>query len=199
MGIQMDRPLIDAMLETAMAECAFKLRAGEAQAAHQEPFRPQCADCQCVAESLARTLGAYLGAVDRTVKAVYHCQPVGRSSRDAHGDDTSRFGINLVVWVERKSAALQALSEMLQTALKASRGQVACGAASPACLALDVNLVADSEVLEGRCFGLLVQHEQVRTLPVWVRAGPPTPGATGVQSDVDSEPGILSAETTIPL
>ena len=74
-----------------------------------------------------------------------------------------------VVWVERKSAALSALIDTLETVLKASQSQIGCAVATPRCFALDVRLVSDNDEQEGRGLGLLVRTASIRSIPVWNR------------------------------
>ena len=153
-GIQVDQALTDAMIEKAILECADSIFASDTLRMRQSLLQSHCENCRCVALNLVRQLGEYLGQVDRTVKAVYHYEPCrGRAdSRDPH------VGINLVVWVERKSAALTALIEALEAALKISQGKIGCAASSSRCFALDVKLVSDLEVQDERGLGLLVRN-----------------------------------------
>lgn len=182
-GIQVDQALTDTMIEKAIIECADTIFAGDTLRMRQSLLQSHCEHCRCVVQSLVRQLGDYLGQVDRTVKAVYHYEPVEESGKELPGTNEPHVGINLVVWVERKSAALSALIGALETVLKNSQRQIGCAAASPRCFALDVKLVSDHEVQEERGLGLLVRNASIRSMPVWERTAQPAPIAVGMETE----------------
>jgi Pyruvate phosphate dikinase, AMP/ATP-binding domain len=172
-----DQALTDKMFDQAIAECADEIFAGDALRMRKSLLQSHCENCQCVAVCLARLIGEYLGQVDRTVKAVYNYQPLEGTGKEPIGTSEPFVGINLVVWVERKSAALSALLETLESAFKASRNQIGCAIATPACFALDVMLVSDHDVQEGQGLGLLIRAASIRSIPVWNRTIQPAPSA----------------------
>jgi len=156
-------------------ECAGTIFAGDTLRMRQSLLQSHCEHCQLVAQNLARRLGEYLGQVDRMVKAVYHYEPMEETEKPPAENGDPYIGINLVVWVERKSAALSALIETLEVALKNSQVQITCAAASAKCFALDVRFVSDREVEEARGLGLLVRNANIRSMPVWQRNDQPAP------------------------
>jgi hypothetical protein len=164
-----DQALTDKMFDQAIVECADEIFAGDALRMRRSLLQSHCENCKCVAVCLARLIGEYLGQVDRTVKAVYNYQPLEWTDKELLGTSEPFVGINLVVWVERKSAALSALLEALESAFKASRNQIGCAIATPACFALDVMLVSDHDVQEGQGLGLLIRAAGIRSIPVWNR------------------------------
>ncbi|OGO33844.1 MAG: hypothetical protein A2W35_00850 [Chloroflexi bacterium RBG_16_57_11] len=173
-GMQIDQSLIDGMVDQAIIECADELLAGDTHRVRQMMLQGHCEYCGRVSESLARQLGEYLGRMDRTVKAVYHYEPVETPEITRSGSEP-HVGINLVVWAERKSAALNALLETLETVLKASRHKISCADAPPRCFSLDVKMVSDQEVQEQRGLGLLVESSYLRSTSVWRRTAPSEP------------------------
>jgi hypothetical protein len=189
LSIPIDQSLTDKMFDQAIVECADKIFAGDSLRMRQSLLQSHCENCRCVAECLARQIGEYLGRVDRTVKAVYNYQPMEETGKDPTGISEPFVGINLVVWVERKSAALSALIETLETVLKASQSQIGCAAATPRCFALDVRLVSDNDVQEGRGLGLLVRTASIRSIPVWRRTTQPAPNV--VEGETEREQVII--------
>ena len=175
LGIQVDQALTDTMMDKAIIECADSNFAGDTLRVRQSLLQSHCENCRCVALSLGRQIGGYLGQVDHTVKAVYQYEPVEGSDYDHADHRDPHVGINLAVWVERKSAALSALIEALEAALKKSQKKVGCAASTPRCFALDVHLVSDPEVQEERGLGLLVRSAAIRSAPVWERTAQPAP------------------------
>jgi hypothetical protein len=171
-GMQIDQSLIDTMVDQAIIESSEELFAGDTYRLRQMMLQGHCEYCGRVSESLARQLGEYLGRIDRTVKAVYHYAPFELPEIPSSGSQEPHVGINLVVWAERKSAALNALLETLETVLKASRHKIGCADASPRCFSLDVKMVSDLEVHEQRGLGLLVERNFLRSTSVWKRPDP---------------------------
>jgi hypothetical protein len=187
---RIDQSLTNKMFDQAIFECAERLFAGDTLRMRQSLLQSHCDNCRCVAECLARLIGEYLGRVDRTVKAVYNYQPLDLKDQESIGKKEPFVGINLVVWVERKSAALSALLQTLEESLKISRNQIGCAVATSACFALDVMLVSDHDVEDGRGLGLLIRSAGVRSIPVWNRSMQSAPRS----AEKDIEP----VQVTIP-
>ena len=80
-----------------------------------------------------------------------------------------KSGLNLVVWVDRKSAALLSLGATLETVLSKSRRKLGCPRACPACYVLSLQMVDDRDVQERRGYGMLVENVFLRSVPVWAR------------------------------
>jgi hypothetical protein len=179
---RVDHSLTDKMLDQAISECAGKLFAGDTLRMRQSLLQSHCENCQCVAESLARLIGDYLGRVDRTVKAVYNYQPLVEDNLEPRERYDNFVGINLLVWVERKSAALSALLQTLDESLKVSRKHIGCAVATPACFALDVKFVSDHDVQEGHGLGLLIHSSAIRSIPVWKRTLQPEPSVQEIET-----------------
>lgn len=170
--MQMDQALADRMVENAVLFCADKRFDGDRTQAVESLRRGRCDICDYLAYSLVRQVGDYLGCLDRTVKAVYlfepekaslSLQPAGMAARRRDS------GINLVAWVDRKSAALGAITSTLETVLNESRRKIGCPNAVPACYNLNVQMVDDREVQEGIGYGAIVQSMYVRSIQVWTR------------------------------
>ena len=72
------------MIDKAIIECADSIFAGDTLRMRQSLLQSHCENCRCVALSLVRQIGEYLGQVDRTVKAVYHYEPLEGSGKPAN-------------------------------------------------------------------------------------------------------------------
>jgi hypothetical protein len=171
-GMQIDQALTDRMVDQAIIECSEALFSGDTRRMRQSLLQGHCENCREVVKSLSRQIGEYLGRVDRTVKAVYQYEPVETPGVAPSEFEEPYVGINLIVWVERKSAALSALLETMETVLKASQRKIGCADASSRCFALDVKVVLDQEVQERRGLGLLAGTVDLRSEPVWTRSTP---------------------------
>jgi hypothetical protein len=185
---QMDQALADTMVQNAITYCAEKKYSDDFQEAAQALRQGRCDICGYLSESLIRQVGEYLSQVDKTVRAIYRYEPeyiAARSTAGGRAKNGRRGGINLVAWVDRKSAALNALGDTLETVLAESRRKIGCKNAQPACFTFDVQLVDQKDVTERRGYGVVVNNMYVRSNQVWVREDltktsmPAEPGAGG--------------------
>jgi hypothetical protein len=170
--VQMDQALADTMVEKAILFCAGKKFTGDTEQTRQALRKGRCDACEYLSYSLVRQVGEYLGSMDRTVKAVYAFKPDRAPLSQQDGNVTAgrrASGINLVAWVDRKSAALSALGTTLETVLSESRRKIGCVNATPACCNFNMQMVDDKEVQEGRGYGAIVQSMYVRSIQVWTR------------------------------
>ena len=168
MDMQIDPSIVDRIVNQAVAECSEQTFAGDTRRLRQSMLQGHCEHCLCISVSLARQLGAYLGGMDRTVKAVYRYGPVVKQP-NAVQLPKETTNINLAIWVERKSAALSALLETLQTALSASLRKLGCSEATTKCLVFDVEVISDQDVRRKSGLGLLVQQVNLYSTPIWIR------------------------------
>jgi hypothetical protein len=179
--MQIDQALADQMIDRAIGECAEIHFAGSIRKMRRALLMGECEYCQCLSDRLVRQIGEYLGKVDKTVKAVYQYTPFENpqeSSDETQVSFKKDSGINLVVWVERKSAALNALLETLETALSTNQHKIGCPKSAPSCYVLDIETVSDSEVKDRRGLGLLVENSFLKSNLVWRRLAATEPVST---------------------
>lgn len=175
-GEQLDQSITDNMVEQAIVECAEQHFASDVQRVRQALLYGKCEHCKYISESLVVQISRYLGQVDQRVKAVYVYEPVSTlQALEASGGEArkTQFGINLVAWVERKSAALSALVKNLEIALSDSLSKIGCINAEPGCYTLNVEIVDDEDVAEHRGYALLVENSYLRAQETWDRSKPP--------------------------
>jgi hypothetical protein len=175
LGMQIDQASADNMVEQAIVECAAAHFAGNIRKMRQALLTGQCDHCKCISDSLVRQIGQYLVQVDKTVKAIYQYEPVEApqpSKSESPAPLKEHAGINLVVWVDRKSAALNALIETLETVLSASQRKIGCANATPGCFNLDIETVSDYDVQDRRGLGLLVANNYLGSKQIWARTAP---------------------------
>lgn len=165
--ISFDNSIVANMIEEALAFCAAKTGTGTKEKALDRVLQGDCSACEYVRYGLAKSLAQYLGSIDETIKAVYVYEP-----EYATGDDVVglSFGINLLAWVQRKSAALNSIVASLDTALMEKRKHLLCPDATAECFSLDVKLADDDEVRQKRGYGALVNSFFVRPTKVWERS-----------------------------
>jgi len=171
--MQGPQALTDAWVETAVEYSAGKAFAGDRQKTRQALRQGRCDVCEYLRYSLAGQIGDYLGVTDPMVKAVYLVEAEEPDGFDDVAPIRQPTGINLIAWVERKTAAVAALAKSLEAGLAASRRALGCDRAASACFFLDVHLVDDADVQERRGYGVLVNSLHVEPMKVWGRVGLP--------------------------
>jgi len=130
-----------------------------------------CCACSYLRYGLCKELGEYLGGIDISVRAVYayepeHCTGV----TDLAGGEWERMrGINLVISVDRRSAALTSILASLEDAVREATKSLVCHEGSGSCYLLDVKVADEQEVATRRGYGALVSSIHVRPLRVWSR------------------------------
>ena len=174
MSVQIDQKLTEKMVEQAIAVCAGMHYAGDKLRMRHAILQGRCEHCKCLTDDLVDQIGDYLGQVDKTVKAVYQYGLI-YPAKDRRDEDIRSLkrdtGINLIVWVERKSAALGAFINSLETFLATSLRELGCVNATLSCFTLDVEIVDDQDVQERRGFGLLLKQNIFQSKLVWSRTG----------------------------
>jgi len=169
--LEMDQVLADRMVERSIAYCAEKRFSGDIRQTEQALYQGRCDICGIITEDIVRQVGEYLGQMDRTVRAVYRYEPEITTARPIGNAPAParKGGINLVTWVDRKSAALNALGATLETLLSESRHRIRCPNAGPNCYTLDVQMVDSRDIQERRGYGIVVNSMVVNSTQVWVR------------------------------
>ena len=170
--LQLKQPDADRMVSEAVQYAANKKFSGDASAVLNALQSGRCDICRLVSDSLVNQISQHLSAFDKKVKSIYRYEPEQISmgaSKTGRFSSNCRSGINLVAWVEQKSAALNALIVALEDLLTEARKKINCSNASQPCFVLDIHLVDDNDVEGSRGLGLLVHNHFLRSIPVWNR------------------------------
>lgn len=166
---QITQATADRMIEDAIALCAARYFEGDIQLA-LEALRKGRRDVRLeFTQAIGRQISEYLGQMDRTVKAVYDYEIDPTSLRAFNQDVTSaqKVGINLVAWVDRKSAALSALVATMETVLNQSQKKFGLGETEVPYIPLNVVMVDNQDVQEGRGYGVIASSELIHSSQVW--------------------------------
>lgn len=170
----LENSLADALVTAAINDCADQNYSGNSAQVLEMLRQGRCDVCRVFTNHLIFHIVRYLSQVDRNLKAVikYEPEPALLNPLAASVNLSSRqSGINLIAWVDRKSAALTSLNSTLETALCEARRKLGCPNSQPACFNLDMQMVDDREVYEGRGYGLVVSQPFLRSMQVWKRPG----------------------------
>jgi len=130
-----------------------------------------CATCDAVRYRLAETLAEYLAMVDHGVKAVYLYEPEYATGADSAVTERPSLspGISMIVWSDRKSAALSAVVASLNARLAEEAEHLTCPKANALCWTLDAQIVDDQQVQSNSGYGALINSLYVRPLELWHR------------------------------
>lgn len=165
-AVKIENVSVAAMVERALAFAAKKVRVHGGEQVLTALQEGDCSLCEAVRYGMAREVAEYLGTVDHTVKAIYIYDPDHAAAVD---EPVSTPGINLIAWVERKSAALTSVVGLLTSGLAGECPQLTCPKVDALCWALDVRVVDDAEVKSRTGYGALLSSLYVRPMEIWHR------------------------------
>lgn len=116
-------------------------------------------------QELAREAAVYLGTLDRNVKAVYMAEYDASPEDVAFVDEDLLAPVNLILWVTRKTAALNAAATALDRALVEAYEEN-IGPDHPKFF-LDVQFVDDHDVANRKGYGALLTSIHMPPLEIW--------------------------------
>jgi hypothetical protein len=162
---------VTAMLQQAVQAAVEKVHRQNAAEVWNALRAADCEVCERVRYELAKVMADYLGAVDETVKAVYLYEPEYATDGNETGVDIEQSspGINVIVWVTRKSAALTSVIDMLSAGLAQELRGLACPKSNALCFSLDAQIVDDDQVLRRSGYAALIDSLYVRPIDLWHR------------------------------
>jgi hypothetical protein len=156
-----------AILTQAMEYCAQKMRLASSQAVIDRLKVGDGQVCGYCHYSVAKQVAESLGALDDNVKAAYIYEYDATSDDLCFGEPGRALPIHILVWTERKTAALKMLVETWDRALAQSYVEM-IGVHQPAHL-LDVQVVDNADVEKRMGYGALLSSLHNRPLQVWRR------------------------------
>jgi hypothetical protein len=161
--------LADQMVKNAVKECAETIADGEIQTTLRGLREGRHDICLHFSHLLGIQIAEYLGKMDKTVNAIFEYKGDPQSIRvqDTQTEEIQPFGINLVIWVGRKSAALNALVSTLSTDLAAAQENLGFGNLGETQFPLDVRLVDTEEVAHQHGLAVIVSNETIHSTQVW--------------------------------
>jgi hypothetical protein len=155
------------VLSQAMEYCAGKLRLADSQAAID---RIKAGDGQARGYchySVAKQVAESLGALDENIKASYIYDHDATPEDHCFGEAARALPIHLLVWTERKTAALIAAVEAWNSALAHCYSETVGGC--HASHLLDVQVVDNAAVENRISHGALLSSLHQRPIQVWKR------------------------------
>ena len=155
------------VLTQAMEYCAQKMRLDSSQAVIDRLRASNGRACEYCHYSVAKQVAESLGALDDNIKATYIYDYDATPEDLCFGEAGRALPIHLVIWAERKTAALKVLAETWDRALAQGYAEM-IGGRQPAHL-LDVQMVDDADVEKRLGHGALLFSLHHRPVQVWRR------------------------------
>ncbi len=148
---------------------AYAKSSGLAAAASHGIRQGDCSVCDGVRHHLASAAAEYIGSLDRTVRAVYTYEPEYATGSDIAPEDLPKrsTGIYMIIWAERKTAALLALQASLAASMMEQWKKLGCPNLSGRCSTIDIQIVSDEDVERRRGYGALIDSVHLSPLRVW--------------------------------
>jgi hypothetical protein len=157
----------ETIVHEAVKFCADKLRLGDYQMVVEKLSRCDESAANYCHYSIAKQIGEALGALDSTVQAVYMVDYDATSEDICFGTSRGVEPIHVIIRVERKTKALNALVEALDRALVRSYA----GLLNLADLEhiLDAQLVDGEDIKKRVGYGAMLSSLYRKPLQVWER------------------------------
>ncbi len=169
--VTIDGIAIQDMVQSALAFSAQKTALQAAGEVQQAVGGGDCVACGYLRYALSKEIGEYLGTIDTSVQAVYAYEP--EYAAGALHVDSARpavdNGINLIVSVDRKNAALSSVVASLDDAIREGVKSLLCSKANGSCYAFDVRVVDGDEVASRRGYGALISSIYAAPVRLWAR------------------------------
>lgn len=157
----------ETVINQAMEFCAQKMRLEDRQAVLKHLQQHDATSCKYCCYGIARGVGDSLGTLDQNVKAVYTVDYDATPEDICFAREEQMTLIHLIVWVERKTSALQSLVEGLDRALAGCFAR-RLGVDRLKYL-LDVQIVDDADVEKRVGYGAMFSSLYHRPIKVWER------------------------------
>lgn len=157
----------EAVFNQALEYCAQKVRPDNSQAVIERLKEGDSQVCEYCNYSLAKQVAASLGALDKNIKAVYAYDYDAPRDDYYFGETGRALPIHLIVWAERKTAALSAVVETWDRALTRRYAEL-IGGHQPTHL-LDVQVVDNTDVTKRVGYAAMLSSLHHPPTEVWKR------------------------------
>ena len=157
----------EAALTNALLLCAQRIGAEGAESAIARVRDGDASACNYWQYALAGQVAEYLGTLDQDVKAVYLCEYDATPEDIAFSEMKPMAPIHLMVWVRRKTAALNSVVAALDRAL-VDTCRKRMGTPQLALL-LDVQVIDDDDVERRAGYAAMISSLHHKPIQIWTR------------------------------
>ncbi|MGD2142967.1 MAG: hypothetical protein PVF54_00670 [Anaerolineae bacterium] len=157
------------ILNEGLAFCAQKMGLADSEEVAQHLRQGDNCACQYCHYGLAKKMGECIGNLDDNVKAIYVLDYDATPHDLCFGHAGKSSPIHLIVWVGRRTGALDSLVAALDRALTQEYADLI--SAPDLARMLDVQLVDDHDVQDRTGYGALLTSTHNRPIQVWERHG----------------------------
>ena len=155
------------ILDEAMEYCAQKMRLGDAQSVIDCLRAGDGRVCGYCNYSVAKQVAELLGTLDENIKAAYIYDYDATPQDLCPGDGGRGLPIHLLVWADRKTAALKVMAETWDRALAQGYAEAIGGRSSAH--VLDLQVVDNADVQKRMGYGALLSSLHYPPVQVWSR------------------------------
>jgi hypothetical protein len=157
------------MIENAIMFSAGKNGMTDRDQVVQARARGDCTTCDYLRFGLANEVADYLGSMDETIKTIYIYEPEAATAVNGNLQDRPGLvpGINMIIRVSRKTAALKSILTSIVSAVEQEFEQLNCPEANALCNMLDIILVDDQEVEHRTGYGALIGSLFTPPIEIW--------------------------------
>ena len=155
------------VLTQAMEYCAQKMRLGSWQEVSNRWMEGDRSVCEYCHYSVAKQVAEALGALDENIKAIYIHDYDATPEDLCFGEAGQALPIHLLIWTQRKTAALNAVVETWDRALAQGYAEMIGG--RRLANVLDVQVIDDADVEKRLGHGALLFSLHHRPVEVWRR------------------------------
>lgn len=164
------------MVQKALRICAERFFDGDISQTISAIRMGKTRVCELFLESISQQIARYLGEMDKNIKAIYRYdveyEPI---LPEDHAEESWKGIVNLVAWVEKKSASLGKLIDTLDKAIIESQKNLANGTQEEPLFYIDIQQVDDRDVLSKKGLGIVASSDLLRSTQLWIREAVPQP------------------------
>lgn len=159
--------MAESIVTNSMDFCARKMRLSNTDAVVEQLQEREAAACNYCQYSVAKEVGEALGSLDKNVRSAYMLDYDATPQDLAFAVEKRGVMIHLIVWVERKTNALNSIVASLDRALAQDFAKLLNMEKLEHLL--DVQVVDDSDVENRTGYGAMLSSLYQRPLQVWKR------------------------------
>lgn len=169
--LHFDNSVVTNMVDEALAFCAEKAGLKSGAQVKEILHKGDCCVCEYMRYGIARAMAGYLGAVDDTIQAIYTYEPEQATRVDEAIPSRPNLtpGLNMIIMVSRKSAALASAMASMRSAWAEEHKRLGCPKANAMCSEVDFRAVDEDEIAKRTGYAALLTSLHVQPIEVWHR------------------------------